>query len=167
MNKSDLEYLLNLSRKRTLELLDTLGDAPDLPALLGYRPGPGRAHLAWQLMHIAATEDRHLHARMTVGQPEQPEFVRRFASGSVPDDDIPPLAIIRGYLVDQREALLAHLRGLSEDDLSTKPQVAAPYVYEKWFQVLALHEAYHNGQAHLTYNLYRATEDSRLGPVGH
>jgi hypothetical protein len=167
MNQADLEGLLNLSRRRTLELLDAVGALAAPAGVLGWRPGPGRAHLAWQLMHIAATEDRHLHARMTGGEPQEPEWVRRFASGSVPDEDIPPVEVIRGYLVGQREALLAHLRGLSDDDLESKPNAAAPYVYREWFQVLAWHEAHHHGQAHLTYNLYRTTQDSSLGRVGH
>ena len=118
-------------------------------------------------MHLAATEDRHVHVRMTAGEPQEPEWVRRFASGSVPDDNIPSLDVVREYLLAQREALLEHLRGLSKQDLATKPNAAAPYVYGEWFQVLALHEAYHNGQAHLTYNLYRMTQDAGLGPVGH
>ena len=167
MNKADLEGLFDLSRRRTLELLDAVGASPAPATILGWRPGPGRAHLAWQLMHIAATEDKHLHVRMTGGAAQEPDFVRRFASGSVPDDDIPSMEVIRRYLVGQRDALLIHLRDLSEADLTLKPNASAPYVYSEWFQVLALHEAYHNGQAHLTYNLYRTTQDNSLGPVGH
>ena len=164
MDKADLEGLLNLSRRRTLELLD----AAAAPAeVLAWRPGPGRAHLAWQLMHVAATEDRHLHVRMTGGEPQRPEWVRRFASGSVPDDDVPPLDVIRGYLAGQRAALLAHLRGRSEADLAEKPNAAAERVYREWFQVLAWHEAHHHGQAHLTLNLYRTTRDDRPGRAGH
>ena len=167
MNQADLEGLLDLSRRRTVELLEAVAASPTPAAVLGWRPGPGRAHLAWQLMHVAATEDRHLHVRMTGGQPDEPVFVRRFASGSVPDDDVPSTEVIRGYLAGQRDALTAHLRTLSAADLAGKPNAAAPYVYQDWFQVLALHEAYHSGQAHLTYNLYRTTQDDSLGPVGH
>lgn len=167
MNAADLEQFLHRARAKTLELLDAVERAPDPPALLGWRPGPGRAHLAWQLMHIAATEDRHLHLRMLGGEPGEPAFVQRFASGSVPDDDIPSVAIIRKYLADRRDELLAHLRGLSPDALATKPHAAAPYAYADWFEVLALHEPYHHGQAHLTYNLFRATQDPRVKPVGH
>jgi hypothetical protein len=144
MNKADLEGLLNLSRRRTLELLDAVEASAAPAVVLGWRPGPGRAHLAWQFMHIAATEDRHLHVRMTGSEPQEREWVRRFASGSVPDEEIPPVEVVRSYLVAQREALLAHLRGLSEEDLAVKPSEQAPYVYREWFQVLALHEAYHN-----------------------
>jgi len=167
MNSSDLEGLLRLSRQRTTELLDAVTTAPQATDLLRWRPGPGRAHLGWQFMHIAATQDKHLHVRMLGVPPNEPDFVRRFTSGSVPDDDIPPIAVIRRYLDDRQAALLDHLRSLSEAELAGRPREDAPYVYREWFQVLALHEAYHHGQAHLTYNLYRTTQAPTLPPVGH
>ena len=58
MNKADLERLVNLSRRRTLELLDAVGASAAPAVVLGWRPGPGRAHLAWQLMHIAPRQRR-------------------------------------------------------------------------------------------------------------
>ncbi len=67
-----------------------------LAVLRGWTPATGRAHLAWQLMHVAATGDRHLHVRMTGSEPQEPEWVRRFANGSVPDEDIPPVAVVSG-----------------------------------------------------------------------
>ena len=167
MNKADFEGMLNFSRKKTLELLDAIAASPAPAAVLGWRPGTGRAHIAWQFMHIAATDDRHVHVRMTGGEPQEPELVRRFAGGSVPDEDIPALAAIRDYLTRQREALLDHLRRLSEADLARKPNEQAPWTYHEWFQVLAWHEAHHHGQAHLTCNLYRAGHDSNLAKVGH
>jgi hypothetical protein len=75
--------------------------------------------------------------------------------------------MIRSYLSEQREALLAHLRQLSADDLGRKPNDQAQWAYGEWFQVLAWHEAHHHGQAHLTYNLYRTAHDAGLGRVGH
>jgi hypothetical protein len=154
----DLEQFLQFTRGKTLGTLDTLATAP--AAALGWRPGPGRAHVAWQLMHIAATDDRHLNVRIKGGQPSEPEFVRRFAGGSTPDDDVPGLDVIRRYLTERRDAMLAHLRGLSDADLARKPNDQAPWVYQEWFQVLAWHEAHHQGQAHLTYNLYKAAHDA-------
>jgi hypothetical protein len=159
MNTSDLREWLERSRRKTLELLDSLEKSPNPAALLGWRPGPGRAHIAWQLMHLGATDDRHLNVRMNGGQPSDPEYVRRFAGGSTPDDDIPNLPVIRQYLAERRAALLAHLGGLSDADLANKPNPEAPWVYREWFQVLAWHEAHHHGQAHLTFNLYRAAHE--------
>jgi uncharacterized damage-inducible protein DinB len=166
MTTTDLREWLERSRRKTLELLDTVAKTPEPAAALGWRPGHGRAHLAWQLMHIAATDDRHLNVRMNGGDPREPDLVRRFAGGSVPDDDIPSLNQIRQYLAERREAMLAHLAGLSDADLANKPNPEAPWPYREWFQVLAWHEAHHHGQAHLTFNLYRATHDSATN-VGH
>ncbi len=167
MNKTDIQAILALSRRKMLELLDAIASSADPAAVLGWRPGPGRAHIAWQILHVAATEDRHLNVRMTGGEPSEPDLVRRFAGGSVPDDDIPSVATIRDYLSGRREALLVHLRQLSEPDLATRPGGQTQWTYEEWFQVLAWHEAHHHGQAHLTYNLYRAAHDAGLAQVGH
>ncbi|HWY87239.1 MAG TPA: DinB family protein, partial [Gemmataceae bacterium] len=78
MTFADLIEILDFNRQKTLALLENLAKQPNVPAILGWRPGPGRAHVAWQLMHIAATDDRHVHVRMTGGQPQEPELVRRF-----------------------------------------------------------------------------------------
>ena len=45
------------NRTRTLATLDAIAATSDPPALLGWRPGLGRAHVAWQLMHIGVTEE--------------------------------------------------------------------------------------------------------------
>jgi len=166
MNAKDVKEFLELPRRKTLELLDAVAAHPEALAILGWRPGPGRAHLAWQFMHIAATDDRHLHIRMRSGQPKEGEYVRRFAGGSVPDDDITPPSEIRRYLADRRQELLDHLLGLSEADLTTKPNPQAPWPYAEWFRVLAWHEGHHQGQAHLTFNLYRAMHDPASPKVG-
>jgi hypothetical protein len=167
MTQADLVNLLELSRRKTNELIEAIAVRPDAAAVLGWRPAPGRAHIAWQLMHIAATDDRHLNARMRPGEPVSPDFVRRFAGGSTPDDDVPNLDAIRGYLSDRRQAILGHLRSLRDADLATKPSDQAPWTYEDWFRVLAWHEAHHHGQAHLSYNLYRAENDPAAPKVGH
>ncbi len=167
MNAADLVNLLELPRRKTLELLDAIARTPDPAAVLGWRPGPGRAHLAWQLMHIAATDDRHLNVRMKGGTARDPERVRRFAGGSVPDDDIPSVEEIRRYLSDRRQDMLDHLRTLRDDQLPTKPTPEAPWTYQEWIHVLAWHEGHHQGQAHLTLNLYRATHEPSIAKVGH
>lgn len=167
MNAADLEAILTFNRRKTLELLDAIAKRPDPEKLLGWRPGPGRAHIAWQLMHVAATDDRHLNVRMKPGEPREPEYVRRFAGGSTPDDNIPTLAEIRRYLTERRDALIGHLRTLDDRVLATKPTPEAPWAYVEWFQVLSWHEAHHQGQAHITVNLYRAAHEPAMEKVGH
>jgi hypothetical protein len=155
MTFADLLDFLDFSRQKTIGLLDTLAKLPNPQAALGWRPGPGRAHIAWQLMHIAATDDRHVHVRMKGGEPQEAEYVRRFAGGSTPDEDIPSLDEIRRYLIAQRSELLSHIKGLPESALPTKPNDQAPWTYHEWLKVLAWHEAHHQGQAHLNLNLYK------------
>src|SRR4051794_23729834 len=158
MNVADLERMLTLPRRKTLELLTAIEAMPNPPAVLAWRPGPGRAHVAWQLMHVAATDDRHLNVRMRGGEAKEPEFVRRFAGGSTPDEEVPSVAAVRAYLTTQREAMLAHLRALTEADLDRKPNEQAPWTYREWVEVLAWHESHHHGQAHLTLNLYKGAQ---------
>lgn len=155
MTFADLIELLDYNRTRTNALLEGIAKEADPAAILGWRPGPGRAHIAWQLMHVAATDDRHVHVRMTVGQPHDAEFVRRFAGGSTPDDDIPTVDQIRSYLASQRAAMIEHLRGLDPSMIDQKPAETQPWVYREWIKMLAWHEAHHHGQAHLTLNLFK------------
>jgi len=158
MTPPDIRSYLEFVRKKTLATLDAIAKRPDATALLGWRPGPGRAHVGWQLMHIGATDDRHLGIRMKGGEPANPEYVKRFAGGSTPDEKVPTIDEIRGYLTERRAALLNHLAGLSDADLAKKPNDQAPWIYEEWFRVLTWHEAHHQGQVHLTLNLYKAAK---------
>jgi uncharacterized damage-inducible protein DinB len=163
MNRTDIRALLEFARKKTLDTLEAIAKRPDAKAVLGWRPGPGRAHVAWQLMHIAATDDRHLGIRMKGGDAANPEYVRRFAGGSTPDDNLPTVDEIRRYLAERRTAMLDHFNSLSDADLPKKPNEAAPWNYETWVQVLMWHESHHQGQAHLTLNLYKAAHGEVAG----
>ncbi len=158
MTIPDLIGTLDFNRAKTLAFIDGLAKVGDVPKALAWRPGPGRAHIAWQLMHIAATDDRHVHVRMGPpgGQPQDAELVRRFAGGSTPDDEIPNVDAIKSYLDAQRKNVIAFLKKLDEKTLLTKPHDQAPWTYQEWVKVLAWHEAHHQGQAHLTLNLYKA-----------
>lgn len=153
-----LTETLDWNRQKTLAYIEGLAKTDNIPAVLGWRPGPGRAHIAWQMMHIAATDDRHVYVRMAApgGQPKNGEFVRRFGAGSVPDDDIPTLDAIKGYLATARADLHALLKTLDDGKLAQKPHDQAPWTYGEWLRVLAWHEAHHQGQAHLTFNLFKA-----------
>jgi hypothetical protein len=158
MTTNDLIEMLDFNRTKTLAFIDGLAKVGDVQKALAWRPGPGRAHIAWQLMHIAATDDRHVHVRMGPpgGQPQDAEFVRRFAGGSTPDDEIPSVDVIKAYLDAQRKNVTAFLKTLDAKTLLTKPNDQAPWNYADWVKVLAWHEAHHQGQAHLTLNMYKA-----------
>jgi uncharacterized damage-inducible protein DinB len=156
MNATDAVTFLDFSRRKTLELLDSIAAMPEPRAVLAWRAAPGRANIAWQLMHLAATDDRHLNVRIKGGQPQDADLIRRYAGGSTPDDDVPSVETIRARLNETRAAIRAHLVALTPEQLTQKPQPDAPWTYGEWFALLSWHEGHHQGQAHATLNLYKS-----------
>jgi hypothetical protein len=79
---------LEFFRPRTLALLEKIEQQPDPLSVLAWRPGPGRAHIGWQLMHIGITEEIFATERLA---PEREQMWKdlwpRFRGGSTPDDD--------------------------------------------------------------------------------
>jgi len=147
----------HFNRSKTLGLLDKLEQEGHIDAL-GWRPGTGRAHIAWQLMHIGITEAIFATDRLN---PSKPGFFTdlwpRYRGGSTPDDSIPSIDQIRTTLASGREHLLATLADYDDSRLTEIP----PSLKERKLTVLDVlhiiswHESHHQGQAHLTYNLFR------------
>jgi hypothetical protein len=147
------------NRVRTLATLERALESKDALRALGFRPGPGRAHVAWQLMHIAVTEELFATERLVPGsKPAWADLVPRFRGGSTPDDDIPPAALIRQTLIDSREHLLATLARFGDKDLGTIPPALAErkLTFLDVLHILAWHESHHQGQTHITLNLLKA-----------
>lgn len=146
------------NRKRTLALLDQIAQSAAPAETLGWRPGPGRAHIAWQLMHVAVTEDIFASERLA---PEKagrhPDWWARFRGGSTPDDRIPTVDELRSVLADSRDNLLDTLGRIGDDRLGFVPPALAArnLTILDVLHILGWHEAHHQGQAHLTLNLYR------------
>ena len=65
-----------------------------------------------------------------------------------------PVAVVFARSVTPQVATL--LKKLDDKALATKPNEQATWTYQEWVKVLAWHEAHHQGQAHLTFNLYKA-----------
>lgn len=155
-----LTEVMKFNRDRTLKTLSTIEAEADPRAALTYRPGPGRAPLGWQLMHIGITEE--LFASERLGRPKPPayaEFFPRFRGGSTPDDDLPAPELIRKVLNETRERLLATIGEIKEADLSQIPDGLLKergWTLRTALDVIAWHEPHHQGQAHITYNLYKA-----------
>ncbi len=151
---------LDFARARTLGLLDSIEKEPDPQAVLAWRPGPGRAHIGWQLTHIAVTEELFATERLAPQKEARwKELWQRFRGGSMPDDDVPSVAMIRDVLKGAREHLLGTLRAIGDDRLDEIPDALRErkLTVRDVFFVLAWHEAHHQGQAHLTLNLYKAS----------
>lgn len=146
------------NRTKTLGLLEQIEAMPGPRDVLGWRPGAGRAHIAWQLMHIGVTEELFATERL---RPDKSgsftELWSRFRGGSTPDDDISSVAEIRQLLQEAREHLLDTLARFSEGDLKTitwtHPSGKVLNLLTT-LQIIGWHEAHHQGQAHLTLNLY-------------
>ncbi len=151
------------NRARTLALLDTIESEAAPLEILGWRPGTGRAHIAWQLMHIAVTEEIFAGERLreaAEGEVRWQDLWPRFRGGSTPDDDVPEVAVIRQVLTDARAALSRTLTIFSDADLETSPPGLAKRGQRliDALHIIAWHEGHHHGQAHLALNLYRAAQ---------
>jgi uncharacterized damage-inducible protein DinB len=149
------------NRTRTLGLLDKIEQEPDSQKVLGWRPGPGRAHLAWQLTHIGITEELFATERLMPGtKPAYADLVPRFKGGSTPDDEIPPAALIRKVLTESREHLLATISRFGDKDLGTIHEFFKDRKMSLLdvLHIIAWHEPHHQGQGHITFNLYKAAQ---------
>ena len=99
---------------------------------------------------------------------DRPEAVRhrdlwdRFRGGSTPDDTIPSVEEIRQVLNAGRELLTETLGSFSEDQLDAviwvHPATQKELSLRTTLQIVGWHEGHHQGQAHITLNLYRASQ---------
>lgn len=159
MNEMELiRHLFRRSRERTLGLLAKIEAEPDPKAVLGWRPGPNRAHIAWQLMHIAITEEIIATERLVPGgKPAWPDQLARFRGGSKPDDNIPTVQQMRDVLAQSREHLEATMQKVAGSLDEVPPPLKERNLTVRDALALYLwHEGHHQGQAHLTLNLYKA-----------
>ena len=150
--------LMDYNREKTLGTLAAIEKLADPQKALGWRPGPGRAHIAWQLMHMGITEELFATERFVGTSPGFADLVPRFRGGSTPDDNIPGLATIRDVLAQSREHLRRTILQLTEVDLPKIPPALKERGISigKALQIIPWHEAHHQGQAHITLNLFKA-----------
>ena len=151
------------NRTRTLGLLDKIEQGQESQRVLAWRPGPGRAHIAWQLTHIGITEELFATERLTPGtKPAFSDLVPRFKGGSTPDDDIPTAATIRQILTESRQHLLETLHRFSDNDLGVIHEISKDRKLPilEILNILAWHEPHHQGQSHITLNLYKTAHTS-------
>ena len=154
-----IKDILEFNRSRTLATLDDVAKQADPTAVLGWRPGPGRAHIAWQLLHVGVTEELFATERLFGKTAGFTDLIPRFKGGSTPDDTIPSADQIREVLNASRQHLLEGLSKLSEADLSRIPESGLlkerGWTFARALQIINWHEAHHQGQAHITLNLWK------------
>lgn len=147
------------NRDRTLGLLKSIEQLPNPAAALAWRPGPGRAHIGWQLMHIGVTEEIFATERLAPSKTKAfADLWPRFRGGSTPDDDVPSPDLIRRVLTESREHLLDTLSDYGDDRLTEIPPALAErkLTVNSVLHIVGWHEPHHHGQAHITLNLCRA-----------
>ncbi len=154
-----LKKCYEFNRGRTLVLLSNIEKLPNPQAALAWRPGAGRAHIGWQLMHVAVTEE--IFATERLAPEKQAAFTElwpRFRGGSMPDDDVPSAETIRRMLNETRAHLLETLSHYDDSRLDEIPPALAArkFTFRTVLQLISWHEAHHQGQAHISLNLYRA-----------
>jgi hypothetical protein len=153
--------LMDLNRERTLGTLATIEKMPDSVKGLGWRPGAGRAHIAWQLMHIGVTEELFATERLAPGSKAAfADLIPRFKGGSTPDDEIPAATLIRKVLTESRAHLLETLGRFGDKDLGTIPEFfkERKLALVDVLNIIAWHEPHHQGQAHITFNLWKVAQ---------
>jgi len=149
------------NRARTLGVLERVEKTADPLACLAWRPGQGRAHVAWQLTHIGVTEAIFAAERLATKEGRFRPLWDRFKGGSTPDDRIPSAAEIRDVLAGGREDLLATLAEKTEsqlDEVVWEMKDGRKLTLRGVLQIISWHEAHHQGQAHLTLNLFDAAQ---------
>ena len=146
-------------RARTLALLDTIEKLPNPQAASPGGQVRGEQHIGWQLTHIGITEEIFATERARAEKAGKwKDLWPRFRGGSTPDDNVPSAKEIREILSARRSDLLATLAEYSDTRLGEIP----PPLAERKLTVLDVlyilgwHEAHHQGQAHLTLNLFKA-----------
>jgi hypothetical protein len=160
MNEIDvLKDLFRRFRERTLALLQKIEAEPDPQAVLSWRPGPGRAHIGWQLMHIGITEELAATERLFPGvKAAWPDLVERFRGGSTPDENVPTAAQMRDILARSREHLDAAMSKVGDLDQVPPPMKERGWKVRDLLSVYLWHEGHHQGQGHLTFNLYKGSQ---------
>lgn len=157
---SDLKTILSaldFTRDRLIGSLDGIANSgQDVQKVLAWRPGVGRAHIAWQAMHCAATHDKYVNVRIKGGEPIDAKLCEAFAGGSTPSDtSVPSLAAIREKLALNFDAFKLFLQSADLLKVTDFPNNVKRTTGESAI-LLAWHEAHHQGQIHLTWNLYKA-----------
>ena len=154
------------NRVRTLGLLDKVCQQSEPRQALLWRPAPGRAHIGWQLLHIGITEELFATERLN---PERPaaftDLWPRFRGGSTPDDQLPAADAIRQVLNESRQHLIETLSSYGDDRLAEIPPAMAArnLTVREILALIGWHEAHHQGQAHMTFNLYMAASGNAAG----
>jgi len=152
--------LLKFNRIMTLITVDEISTLPDPQSALAFRPGPGRATIAWQIMHLAITEELFATDRLRKSESTLSDLFPLYQKGSTAGDEIPTLEVIHDTLSQTRDHLLKTIQQIGEADLELVPEGLQErgWSNEMALKILCWHETHHQGQAHLTLNSWKAEQ---------
>lgn len=152
-----LLQLWTFQRERTLALLDNIAGLENSVQVLSWQPNTGRAHLGWQFTHIAITEELFATERFCGTTAPWPELAEQFKGGSTPSEFVPDVEEIRHLLSESRTHLVEVVKHFTPAQLEEIPPHFAErgHTFGTWLKILSWHEAHHQGQAHLTFNLWK------------
>ncbi|MBN1344427.1 MAG: DinB family protein [Phycisphaerae bacterium] len=109
-------------------------------------------HALWFVGHIGLVDNFFLSGVAPGKVRIVPGYDEKFGMGSKPTSnpgDYPAVDEVLAYMRERREALLAVLKGMSDEDLDTRmPEGTPDFIptYGAAFQLAPVHEAFHLGQ---------------------
>jgi uncharacterized damage-inducible protein DinB len=159
MNENGIQLaMLEHVRGRLLASLEAIeGSGMNVAESLKFRPGPGRAHIAWQAMHCAATHDKYVNVFLRGAKIKDESLVAAYGVNSVPSDtNVPDLKTIRETLDFHYWGLLDFVRGETNFDRQVVTGGGKVRSVRESLFVMAWHESHHQGQIHLTWNILKA-----------
>ena len=107
--------------------------------------------LAWQLGHIASTQDDVIRSFSKTGRGVVPESLRKLCGNGCPPPTartrLPSQRVLRGHLKRTFSTLTKLVQAASEKDLDRPPRTENPYFHSlgQATYAIALHETYHVG----------------------
>jgi uncharacterized damage-inducible protein DinB len=113
---------------------------------------PGCNHALWFAGHMANTDNFLISMIAPEQARDRAGFAAKFGMGSQPTSnpaDYPPADEVLAAMRERRQALLALLDGLSDEDLAKKTAAGAPEFLSDFASVFELaiwHEGLHSGQ---------------------
>ena len=154
--KSFILQTMEINRKRVNGLLEKIEKTGQAEKILAWRPASGRAPIGWQIMHICATEDIFLNKNFLKQKTLNPAYSEAYASGKPAGDKVPTLAEIRKYMDATRKPLKTFIENFDYSKMDTKPPGEENWTFRRSLQSVITHEPHHQGQAHITFNIYKA-----------
>ncbi len=109
-------------------------------------------HALWFVGHVGTVDNFMLALVAPEKVQEKPGYREKFAMGSRPTsnpDDYPPADEVLEFMHERREAVLAALATLSDEDLAQPcPEGSPPFMTDRAsaFEAIVWHEALHIGQ---------------------